>query len=92
MALRIRKTGEILCAAHTEPEEGDTYIDDNIHYYMSVMTGSIVASTNHEKDNLWFWNIEPSVEEHHKELDEQRTIKNKVFVRRNINHWGYENT
>ncbi|OPC66366.1 hypothetical protein DSC47_10070 [Elizabethkingia miricola] len=28
MALRIRKTGEILCAAHTKPEEGDTYLDD----------------------------------------------------------------
>ncbi|MCT4190243.1 hypothetical protein HZP50_07025 [Elizabethkingia anophelis] len=49
MALRIRKTGEILCAAHTKPEEGDTYLDDNIHYFLSVLTGAITASENQQK-------------------------------------------
>jgi len=57
MSLRIRKTGEILCAAHTLPEEGDTYLDDNIHYHLSVLTEAIIASSNHKEDNLWFWNI-----------------------------------
>jgi len=57
MSLRIRKTGEILCAAHTDPEEGDTYLDDDIHYHLSVLTEAIVASPNHKEDNLWFWNI-----------------------------------
>lgn len=57
MSLRIRRTGEILCAAHTEPQEGDTYLDDNIHYHLSVLTEAIIASPNHKEDNLWFWNI-----------------------------------
>lgn len=57
MSLRIRKTGEILCAANTKAEEGDIYLDDNIHYYLSVLTEAIIASPNHKEDNLWFWNI-----------------------------------
>ena len=84
MALRIRKTGEILCAAHTKEEEGDTYINDGIHYYMSVMTGSIVASPNHNEDNLWFWNIEPNREKHHYEIEKN---SNKVLIRNKINQW-----
>lgn len=36
MAVRIRADGEILCAA-THPEApGDTYLDDSIHYVLSV--------------------------------------------------------
>lgn len=68
MALRIRKTGEILCAAHTEVEEGDTYIHDGIHYYLAVLTGAIVASENHSEDNLWFWNIKEDEKEHYQEI------------------------
>lgn len=34
MALRIRKDGRILCAAHHEAEEGDLYLDDYIHEYL----------------------------------------------------------
>jgi hypothetical protein len=56
MALRIRETGEILCAAHTLAEKGDTYLDDDIHYKLSVITGAIIASPNHKEDNRWFWN------------------------------------
>ncbi|KGT09528.1 hypothetical protein NV63_06795 [Elizabethkingia anophelis] len=68
MALRIRKTGEILCAAHTKPEEGDTYLDDNIHYFLSVLTGAIIASENHFEDNLWYWNILPDQQKHYEEI------------------------
>ena len=69
MAIRIRETGEILCAAHTEPMEGDTYIHDGLHYYLSVLTGAIIASPNHKEDNLWFWNIKPDMEEHYKDIN-----------------------
>lgn len=68
MALRIRENGDILCAAKTNAEEGDTYIHDGIHYYLSVMTEAIVASRNHKKDNLWFWNIKPEMQEHSEEI------------------------
>lgn len=57
MALRIRSNGDIVCAAMTEPQEGDTYLHDGIHYYLSVLTEAIVASENHKEDALWFWNI-----------------------------------
>jgi len=68
MALRIRITGEILCAAHTKAEKGDTYIDDQTHYMLSQLTRAIVPSENHEKDNLWFWNVQPDMIEHYKKI------------------------
>ena len=68
MSLRIRKTGEILCAAHTNAEDGDTYLNDDIHYYLSVLTGAIIASENHKEDNLWFWNIKEGEKPHYEEI------------------------
>ena len=35
MALRWRKDGKLLCAAESKPEEGDTYLDDRVHYHLS---------------------------------------------------------
>ena len=69
MALRIRKSGEILCAAVAEPQDGDTYINDNIHYYMSVLTSAITASPNHKKDSLWHWNIREDMKEHYNDIN-----------------------
>lgn len=34
MSLRIRSSGRILCAAHSEPEPGDFYLDDHVHEYI----------------------------------------------------------
>ena len=34
MAVRIRKNGQILCAAKSKPQKGDCYIDDNIHHIL----------------------------------------------------------
>ena len=56
MALRIRKDGSIWCAAHSKPEEGDTYIDDGLHYQMSL-AGVIVAlpMPQHLDNPRWWW-------------------------------------
>jgi hypothetical protein len=57
MALRIRKDGRILCAAIHPKEEGDTYIDDGLHYEMSVIhkvIGSEPADL-HAKSGQWWW-------------------------------------
>lgn len=38
MAIRVRKTGKklvALCAAKSEPMEGDLYLDDNVHHALS---------------------------------------------------------
>lgn len=76
MAIRIRSNGDLLCAAHTEPMEGDTYLHDDIHYYLSVLTDSIRASKNHEKDNLWFWNIREENISHYADI--QNNIESKM--------------
>jgi hypothetical protein len=39
----------------SEAEEGDTYIDDRLHYQLSVLTKSIVADLNHKSNGLWYW-------------------------------------
>jgi hypothetical protein len=36
VAIRWRKSGELLCAAASDPLPDDTYIDDRLHYQLSV--------------------------------------------------------
>jgi len=55
MAIRWRKDGRLLCAAMTEPEEGDTYIDDRLTYELTVIQRIIIADPNHKKNALWHW-------------------------------------
>ena len=57
MAIRVRKDGTMWCAAHSEPMEGDTYIDDGLHYHLSVERGVIVAlpMPEHENHCQWWW-------------------------------------
>lgn len=45
------------CAAHTDPEPGDTYIDDQLHYDMSVTHGVLVSlpMPEHEDNPQWWW-------------------------------------
>lgn len=47
MAVRIRTDGRILCAAMHPAELGDTYIDDGIHYRLSVDHAVIVTDKFH---------------------------------------------
>ena len=55
MAIRWRKTGEMLCAAMFAEDVDDTYIDDRLHYQLSVISKSIIANIDHEKNGLWHW-------------------------------------
>lgn len=55
MALRWRLDGSILCAAKCEPEEGDTYIDDRLHYELSVIQKTVVPDKNERKTGRWHW-------------------------------------
>ena len=43
MALRIRKNGNIFCAALSKPKEGDVYINCGIHYMSSQIRKSIIT-------------------------------------------------
>lgn len=60
MAVRIRKTGEILCAAMHPEEPGDVYLDDGIHYRLSVELKVLVSEPmeRHQHDGLWWWRDE----------------------------------
>lgn len=57
MAIRVRQDGTMWCAAHTEPMDGDTYIDDALHYEMAVLHGVIVAlpMPAHVGHPQWWW-------------------------------------
>jgi len=57
MAVRIRKDGRILCAAMHEPEPGDTYIHDDLHYRMSVEEKVLVTEPmeRHALSGEWWW-------------------------------------
>jgi hypothetical protein len=57
MVLRIRKDGRILCAAIHPAQNGDTYIDDSLHYQMSVIHKVIVTEEidRHMIRGEWWW-------------------------------------
>ena len=55
MSIRWRKNGDLVCAAMFPEENGDTYIDDVLHYAMSVTHAVIYADEKHETNGLWHW-------------------------------------
>jgi hypothetical protein len=54
MSLRWRTDGRLLCGAKTKPELNDCYIDDRLHYHLSV-TGVIDPDVNEKETGLWHW-------------------------------------
>ena len=54
MSLRWRFDGRLLCGAKTEPEKDDCYIDDRLHYHMSL-TGVIEPDKSELETGLWHW-------------------------------------
>jgi hypothetical protein len=55
MAVRIRKSGEIVCAAMFPKEDGDTYIDDGLHYELAVIRQLLITDEDHFQHGLWWW-------------------------------------
>lgn len=56
MALRVRKDGTIICAAKSKEEEGDTYLNNDIHHKLSVLTEAIIPDSNKKENGIWHWN------------------------------------
>jgi len=46
MAVYIRKNGKIVCAAINKALDGDCYIDDGLHYELSVERKILVTTEN----------------------------------------------
>lgn len=57
MALRIRQDGRVLCAARHEAEPGDAYLDDGVHYELSVERRVLVTEPmpKHGEHGQWWW-------------------------------------
>jgi len=55
MALRLRKSGNLYCAAKTKKKIGDTYIDDRLHYQLSEILKIIEPTLEESKTGLWKW-------------------------------------
>ena len=53
MALRIRKDGRVLCAAHHPPEPGDLYLDDFVHGYLGWCHGDDHPATRQLDNYNW---------------------------------------
>ena len=55
MAVRIRKDGRILCAAMHPEEPGDVYLDDAVHYRLSVEMKALVTDDKHLTNHGEWW-------------------------------------
>ena len=57
MAIRIRNDGRVLCAALHGQEPGDLYLDDGIHYRLSVELKVLVTTPfeSHMQHGQWWW-------------------------------------
>lgn len=57
MALRIRTNGDIFCAALNKEENGDIYINDDLHYLFTVVKKIIVtqAEPAHSRSGGQWW-------------------------------------
>ena len=55
MSLRWRKNGELVCGAKSLERDDDTYIDDRLHYMLSIILKVIVPDPNEKDNGLWHW-------------------------------------
>lgn len=66
VAVRVRDDGRVLCAAMHPALLGDTYIDDGLHYKLSVDLGVLVTEPmhcdggrgGHAVHGEWWWRHE----------------------------------
>jgi hypothetical protein len=54
MSLRLRKSGALVCGAKSEPEDGDTYIDDRLAYALSLH-GAVEPEPDEQATGRWKW-------------------------------------
>lgn len=70
MSVRVRKDGTVLCSAMHAERPGDVYIDDGLHYRLSVELRLLVTEQMHGGGGLgghalhgqWWWrgHIDPA--------------------------------
>ena len=55
MSLRWRADGRLLCAAKHGVEEGDTYLDDRLHYELAVLRRVLIPEPDEPESGAWRW-------------------------------------
>ncbi|MCK4252578.1 hypothetical protein KAX97_14110 [candidate division WOR-3 bacterium] len=71
MAVRIREDRKtIVCAAKSEPREGDCYIDDNVHYVLGVEMKILCwKGTDENGADLWEFDTVNGEKRYEQELE-----------------------
>jgi hypothetical protein len=60
MALRVRNSGRILCAAKSKPMDGDIYIDDAIHCWLTRcldISINVIESLGEDENGEEEWKV-----------------------------------
>ena len=55
MSLRWRSTGQLFCGAKSQQMDGDCYIDDRLHYELSVIQKVVIPCVDEETTGRWEW-------------------------------------
>ena len=55
MSLRWRCDGTLVCGAKSHPRDCDSYIDDQLHYELSVELGVVVPDKKEATNGIWYW-------------------------------------
>ena len=55
MSIRWRVDGTLVCGAKSEHRSSDCYINDRLHYMLSIILKVIVPDENEEENGLWHW-------------------------------------
>ena len=82
MSLRWRISGELLCGAKSEPMPDDTYIDDRLHYYLSL-TGVIDPRADEAKTGFWDWR-EPRAPHWKAETPDQTATRRAAVLKQHL--------
>ena len=70
MSLRWRKDGTLICGAKSEPQEDDCYIDDRLHYMLSLILKVIEPDENEEENGLWHWVMDSDGEKEYQRINQ----------------------
>lgn len=77
MAVRIRKDKKtIVCAAKSEPEAGDVYIDDGLHYTLGVEL-FVMSVYRQDVNGADLWEFHSPITLDEKIKKEQKIMRNK---------------
>jgi len=61
MSLRWRKDNTLICGAKSKKEKDDCYIDDRLHYKLSLEEQVVIPNVDENITGLWKWRSEINI-------------------------------